>query len=487
MPDLKDEDYIINVGPHSTFRRSGTYQTLPEHIDAIFSGYETSNERRICIYFHGGLVNEAAGLAGARDMAPHIKAGNHAPICFVWETGLFETIGTNLSKINQTKLFNKLLKALLKKISERITISDPFGRGTATYGLTEEEIQIELEKPHPFSEFKKVGTASGGRGPSDTEELAGMQIILESEIRDELRPIIENDSEFIDAIAKTNLSVSSDNDTTARSSRGIISVLALVTHAAKIVYRIIKRYVEKRDHGFYSTVVEEILREFYVAELGAWVWKSMKEKANEMWKDNTGLQGLERHVGRYFLDKLIEYKVKYPDTQISLIGHSAGSIAICHLLKNAAASAAPFTWHHLILMAPACRVELFKQEALATPNRFNDIRIFTMDDGYECKDTLVPYVYTRSLLYLVSGILEDEGKACDAYILGLERHIGYVAPYRIEDLRECHEYIYATGLNRVSFSVATSTTAGMGTAARKHGDFDNDPATLRSIEAILNQ
>lgn len=485
MTLLRDEDYIIDVGPQGTFNRSGSYQTLPADIDAMFVRYEVRKEKRIAIFFHGGLVSETAGITAARNIAPHIENSGCAPICMVWETGLVETITTNLSKINQTKLFNRLLKILLKKISEKVTVSDPLGRGVGAAGLTDEEIITELSQPIPFQEFSRVNTAAGGRGPGSIEDLTGISLVLEAELRDELRPLVENDAGFVDAIKNTKLSV--DGDGNEAGSRGIVSVAVFVEHAAKIAYRVIKRLVEKTDHGFYSTVVEEILREFYVAELGAWVWKAMKDKASEMWKSNAGKQGLNQHVGRYLLEKLISYKVKYPDTQISLIGHSAGAIAICYFLNNVAASSSPFELEHVILMAPACRTDLFEKEVINTQSRFKDIRIFTMNDEYECKDVLIPFVYTRSLLYLISGILEDEGASSDAYILGLERHIRYFSPYNIDGLKKCHEYLYSAGVQRVSFSVAVRGVAGMETEAQKHGDFDNDAATLRSIENILKQ
>jgi hypothetical protein len=86
---------------------------------------------------------------------------------------------------------------------------------------------------------------------------------------------------------------------------------------------------------------------------------------------------------------------------------------------------------------------------------------------------------------LISGILEDEGESFHAYILGLERHIAYIPPYNFENLKECSEYIYPTGLQGISLSVATGAAIGMETETKKHGDFDDNPATLRSMEAIL--
>src|SRR5690606_11603846 len=85
-------------------------------------------------------------------------------------------------------------------------------------------------------------------------------------------------------------------------SKGFIEVaMTLAGYLAKVVVAVIKRYIRKTDHGFYPTVVEEILRAVYVADLGEWVWGGMKDVASGMWKPNDGLGGEDMHGGRYFL------------------------------------------------------------------------------------------------------------------------------------------------------------------------------------------
>ncbi|MBK7389242.1 MAG: hypothetical protein IPI23_09305 [Bacteroidetes bacterium] len=143
--------------------------------------------------------------------------------------------------------------------------------------------------------------------------------------------LIQADLDFTNTIAKTKLTVDTGQQGQAK---GIISTATFIKHVAIIAFRVIKRFINKRDHDFYPTTIEEILRELYVAELGAWVWNNMKVKSNDMWKDNQKLSGLNRFAGRYLLDKLIDYVKKYNDVEVNLIGHSAGSIAICNLLNT---------------------------------------------------------------------------------------------------------------------------------------------------------
>ncbi|MFC0514633.1 hypothetical protein ACFFGT_10490 [Mucilaginibacter angelicae] len=484
MPILTDQEFIIDIGPQGTFRNSGNYQTVPADVDAIFAKFEAEGIQKIALYFHGGLVSETSGLKGARDIRQHIENGGCYPVCFVWETGLLETIGTNLAKISETKLFNKLLKLLLKKVTEKLGYDTPLGRGVPRGGLTDAQINLELSKPVPFADYTKTAPPENSRTAINTEALAARRFMLQTELSAELSGTITVDPDFQALIRDTRLTVANDD---GGGSRGIISSVNFISHVVKVAYRIITRFLDHRDHDLYPTIVEEILREFYVAELGAWVWKMMKDKSDGMWTDNTDRSGPDQYAGRYFLDKLAAYKATHPEVTVDLIGHSAGSIAICNLFKHTAAHTQPFAYNHVIFMAPAVRIDLFKTEMLAFPGRYRDIRIFTMNDYYECRDIMVPFFYTHSLLYLISGALEDEGISYDAYILGLERHIGYLVPYAIPDLQGTHDYLYMAALNRVSFSVFGGTDQGLETQARKHGEFHGDAATLRSMTFILNK
>jgi len=481
---VPDRDYIIDVGPQGTFNNSGNYQTIPKDIDDMFVAFEAAGVRKIAIYFHGGLVNETSGMESARQIYAPIKAAGCAPVCFVWETGLMETISTNLSKISETKLYNKLLKLLLKKVIEKLGFDSPLGRGTPAPVPEDEQVEAELRKPVPFAEYNRSTPEAFSRSAVNVRNLEANTQDLEALLNGEISREVMTDSEFMTIIANSKVSVVTGQQ--ALMARGPISLFDFIAHAAKIAYRVITRFIAHRDHDLYPTIVEEILREFYIAELGAWVWQMMKEKAGGMWQSNESRNGLDRYAGRYFLDRLADFKARYPETTISLVGHSAGSIAICNLLKYIDALLHRFSYDHIIFMAPACRIELFNAEMLQHRERYKDIRIFTMTNDNECKDNMVPFFYTHSLLYLISGILEDEGQSPDgdAYILGLQRHIAFLMPYNISDLGPLHEYLYK--LDRVSFSVCDSPTLGLDTTALSHGAFHNDPATVTSMTYFLS-
>lgn len=475
------KDFIVNVGPQGTFKPSGSYQSIPADIDAMFQKFEAGNMKSITLYFHGGLVNEKAGIETAIKMGKHFNSINQQPICFVWETGLIETVSSNIAKISETKLFGKLIKILTKKLASKLGYDIADGRGVGVT-LTNDQIEAELSKRIPFENYTQSTLESKGRGADATTNLPAKAEDLEGEFKFE----IEADLELISILGESKITVPNQQ---GGQSRGIIDTALLIKSVAKIAFRVIKRFVIKRDHDFYPTIIEELLRELYIAELGAWVWNNMKIKSSDMWKENRGTSGIHQFAGRYFFDKLVDYHKRYPDIKVNLVGHSAGSIAICNLLKMSAAVYPPLIFENIIFMAPACRIDLFRDEIVLHQNRFKNFRIFTMTDDCEKRDILVPYLYTHSLLYLISGILENEGNDFDAYILGLERNISAVAPYdSIKEIAEANKFIYEIEKNRVAFSITDeSALEGLRTQSLSHGGFDEDEATISSIKFMLTR
>lgn len=476
---MEDKDFIVNVGPQGTFKPSGKYSTKPADIDTIFQCLQTNGVRKISIFFHGGLVNEERGMETARKMAKHIADANQAPLCFAWETGLVETVASNIGQISETKLFGKLVKILIKKLSDKLGFDLTEGRGSGQE-LSDEQIEAELNTEKPFAKYSQDKLQSSGRGSVPADNLPANAEELEPDFRFE----IESDLELLAELEQTSLTVQSGRTV---QSRGIIDTALLVKHVAMIAFRVIKRFVKKRDHDFYPTIIEELLRELYLAEVGAWVWGNMKKKSADMWKDNNGTSGLTQYAGRYVLDKLIELHKKHNDIEVNLIGHSAGSIAICNLLKTSSAVYPQLIYNKIIFMAPACRMDLFNNEIVTQKQRFKNFRMFTMTDTNEKNDLLVRYFYTHSLLYLISGVLEEEGKEFDAYILGLDRNIKAAFPYdSAPEIVNTNRFLLEENQNRVLFSQTEALPSdGLRTRSLSHGGFDDDPSTIDSIKFIL--
>lgn len=479
---MKTEDFIINVGPGGTFLPSGQYQSSPSDIDELFNRFELSNTKKISLYFHGGLVNEKKGIETARKMAVHLKDAGQEPICFAWETGLFETVFSNLSKISETTIFQKLIRVLIKKLSEKIGLEISSGRGFVN-GFTIEEIDEELAKNDPFQYYSSTIQETISRGDYLLTEIPSDEKVFLNSLEAEYYYEVNSDTEFTNSLTQTKFTTESN---TQLESRGIISIATFVKHLAKITLRVIKRFYEKRDHHFYPTVVEEILRELYIADFGSWVWDNMKTKSNQMWQSNEGKKDKHQYAGRYLLHRLIQYAESHQDLEVNLIGHSAGSIVICHLLKEIGNIKPDFAVNKIVFMAPACRADLFLAEVISKPSRYQKFRMFTMSDSIEVMDKLVPFVYTHSLLYFISGVLEEEGKAYDAYILGLERHLQAIGVYEIPLLIQIKTFLLEQNNHRLVLSkTIDGAPIGLQSHSTLHGGFDDDEATIDSIKTFI--
>lgn len=465
----------IHVGRGGTFDPSGDFATSPEDIDALFEHFRANSVRSITLHFHGGLVNEAKGVEIAKMMRPVYEAADTYPVSFVWETGLLETLRQNLTRVHETKLFEKILKWVIKRAAQRFGGFEGKGAGVP---ISDGEIEAELQKERPFDDYDDRDTGKGASrgGPiAITED--DLDIVRE-ELEAEFAEDVDDDEEVEALLADKEAEGHVD-----ASQKGIFTAVKLIKALTKITFRVIRRHVRDRDHGFYPTVVEEILREYYLADLGAFVWGSMKDKAAAMWADNDEVTGEDQHVGSYFLAHLDALRQE-KDIRINLVGHSAGSTAICHML--AASERYPnVSYGDIAFLAPAVRSDVAVSQVARQPGRFESFRQFTMSDGYERDDQLVKGVYTRSLLYFISGVLEPD--MVDKPIAGMMRYASREAPFDEGLAREWADFILADGRLALANSTVLAPDApeGMRTASETHGGFDNDALTQQSLTAIL--
>jgi len=165
---------------------------------------------------------------------------------------------------------------------------------------------------------------------------------------------------------------------------------------------------------------------------------------------------------------------------VDLIGHSAGSIAICHLLRTVAAGGPKVKVRNVLLLAPAARADLFYDEIVSKEDRYEALRIFTMSDNYECKDRLAGPLYTRSLLYSLLAFWNVTMMSA----VCMERYLANEDAYDASPLPEIRAYLREHGKDRLvlSLSKALSPDAveGLRSNSATHGDFDDDTDTRRA-------
>lgn len=109
-------DVIEQLRPHVVNLRMGGFSTdgkmtsTANDVDALFDDHlqrwvdaqaDAGAPARVVFFAHGGLVKESSGLAIAHRARAWWLRNEVYPINFIWETGLFETLGDLLGKIRR--------------------------------------------------------------------------------------------------------------------------------------------------------------------------------------------------------------------------------------------------------------------------------------------------------------------------------------------------------------------------------------------------
>jgi hypothetical protein len=200
--------------------------------------------------------------------------------------------------------------------------------------------------------------------------------------------------------------------------RAIFSTVMAAKHIARAVGGIVWRVANNRGHGVYLTIIEEILREFYIGAAGKFLWDGMKREIDNAFGASTDCGGtaLVEGLRAAWHDGL---KLK-----VILVGHSAGAIYVARLLRELNDKMPEDFAIDIVLIAPACTFTTLADALQTAGRRLRGMRIFGMGDAIERQDALVPLLYPASLLYFVAGVLEEES---DAPLVGMARY--YQLPY----------------------------------------------------------
>lgn len=205
------------------------------------------------------------------------------------------------------------------------------------------------------------------------------------------------------------------------------------------------------------------------------LWSEMKENAQ--------LAFTPRHGGELLLEGIQALLSTWGDRfELHLVGHSAGSIFLGHLLKAARKRVPPETLKTVNLYAPACTVAFANQHYAADKDVMERLYLDVLSDKTERDDNVIQ-LYRKSLLYFVSNACEPDLRTP---ILGMdainnEAYSNWDGTSDTgEALRNWREAAAAAGLrNRTSLvndrvMVAVSPGGEHVMEAASHGVFDND-------------
>lgn len=225
-----------------------------------------------------------------------------------------------------------------------------------------------------------------------------------------------------------------------------------------------------------------------------WMWNEMKQNAGAAgqaipdsatveWPP-TSTEAIEAMDdlpgGSLLVHRLSRYAADHPDLEISLAGHSAGSILLAGLLERFAVS--QLRVKSLSFMGAALRTDEFERLVLprVQDGTVADFVTFVLGDGLELHDScqLADLTfYHKSLLFLVArGFERPKGRQREIGIAGMER---FLTRRDARSGRTLADAIRAVG-GAVIVS-PSSTGPGSNCEAKGHGTFDEDPATMASV------
>ena len=490
----RDYSFIIETGKDGVLS-----EELPrKHVEGVFQRAIASG-KPIVLHLHGGLVDKTSALKMVDVLQPEYLAAGYFPIFIVWRTGLFDAV-KNANELVERPLFKKLLVRLLKFLVSRYG-----GIGGKALGPGEEpddaQIEAELDK-RQVQQVPYEGIVPQPGQPdltqAEKDELASA-VQADAELREEWeselaapQPVPGGKGLQLDESVRAE---AAEELAAAEHAQGkaLISGALLAKHAVLIAGRVIKRFFKHRDHGLHTTIVEEILRELFVDQIGTEIWQFMKQDSADTFANADKIP--ER--GGWLLMRLLGEAVKQRHDAgeslpvVSIVGHSAGSIYAGNLLTqlHAARTTPGSVWHNLpfqfdklVFLAPAvtCKVlnEVLKKHSAAP--LFRAFRMYSLTDEDERGYYEIPVLYPGSLLYIISGLLEDDS---DAPVAGMQRYARTQNPFSEEAVIDVWTFLRSKP-NQLVWSGDTGGP-GLNCDSTRHGDFDNTPKTIASFLYFL--
>ncbi|MEV0321428.1 hypothetical protein ACIBKX_34400 [Streptomyces sp. NPDC050658] len=477
--------------------------TTTADIDALVAGLK--DRPRVVLHFHGGLIDDTLGFATADRLAPVYEAAGADPVFFVWSSGLLETLRGNLPQILNESVFHTLLSRVTR-YATGLVFQEPGQRALGAVATpAPRAVAAELAQVRAGHEpyARLTAPAEVPELSEDEQRQLAAELSADTELAERTREIVESvapapaeraaaarDAIGGRAAAATLMSpdvVAELADRAETGERALVSTALLVRKTVRVVTAVVGRFRQRTDHGLYPTVVEEILREFYLASVGAAIWDAMKRQTAETFTVSD-----EVRAGRYFLDRFGELLASGTRPRVTVVGHSAGAVFIGNLLDDIARRRAAtddpvpadFRIRDVVLLAPACTVAHLAPVVRRQSELFDRFRMFTMTDPAERADHLVPFLYPRSLLYFISGVLERDPAKRPAVvpIAGMQRWFldtAAVGP----DSDDLRGFLRADPAR----TVWSPGDGGLGlrAGAQSHVAFDNDPQVLASVADML--
>lgn len=437
-------------------------------MDALFDELRKSNYPLI-IHFDSGLTSQKEREENTLRLNASYRSANLLPVFFHWEQGISEYLTHNLSQIWGEDIFRRVRERILRFVMEKQM------RATGRPPLDESIIAEELSKPRPFASFA-----------ISREENAVTPTLFEDE---DVKAAIEEDATLISALRDClpPLSGSRVAEPTMLSSHLISNLVPLQEQPSVMANRfggfvaaalgkIYSRFKNQTDNGLYTTVVEEILREFYGEQICRQQWQSMKKDTREACSNH------ENSVVEVFLPKLREVLNEGKKIRLGLFGHSLGASYVLNFIKCASPQL-PGTKFNVVLSAPACTIAEFFDVIMEHDDSLSSVRVFGLQDNLESSDSLMPEIaagYPHSILCFASSLFET---APDTPLLGMQRYFVNARYDGMPAVRNVKAFFQPGDLTWTPVSNPPLRSSN----ATTHRSFETDAETLASLQNIFTK
>ncbi|MEM6632650.1 MAG: S8/S53 family peptidase [Bacteroidota bacterium] len=492
--------------------------TTYAQLDALFTSYKETPQKPIVIYLHGGAIGQKKVEQQIREhlSVSAFKEADCFPIYLLYQSGILEVIVNNvieafqaqvgtetldgsfdalsslLKQVAQSRKFNRLFKIVAKRVIKKLG-ADVLQEIQSGSLLSPDGFESTLSATHAkgmFANFAaKIDTLSDLYQIEDDvfseSALFDMAVPYVKDFRSEEIEALKKELAEDEAVKAEAIAGGYDNAEGFESLGAPIHLIWVLVH---ILIRVIKRFINRTHHGFFETLIEEVLRQFVEGPMQQW-WATLKgdmdqlftiekEEDREIFAGSALLNLLETHW---------EGLQEGGERKVFLIGTSAGTTLLSKFLGAAEAQKIHTKVRfHTVFIVPSVTVEEFHQNMTDSRERIQSVRIFGLNDTQERKDQVIK-IYRNSILFLISGLLEER---VATPLLGLERIYQGQAPFQLHKaenlpIKEVKAYLHAKADFPFVWSEQMGKGPGLNNTGKQHQRIIQDPHLLQSLNEII--
>ena len=259
--------------------------TTANDLSMLFAGIADSD--LLVVHFHGGLVSRASAHTSAEALLESVYLPSKASsVFFIWNSDLWTTLTANLDEIAAEPIFKRLALRVVQLALGKLRKT-----GEARGGKLEIDPLIGINDKDSLEGIENYASENEPSEPATDEltneerEQIDRELSADPVLRDEslaiaadLVPPVPGSRGASLGPRKTLMAALVKKEIAAEDkpadTRDLATIVTIVRYAAKIVIAVVKRYARERDHGLYTTAVEEILRTLYFDAPAFTVWKT---------------------------------------------------------------------------------------------------------------------------------------------------------------------------------------------------------------------